>query len=87
MAEKTLDLSRRSDAAINHVLPRNPAADPALRSWWGAYGLVGAQDGEAGMSRSIRKTESDLSDTTRFQLLVEAVTDYAIYMLDPTALS
>jgi hypothetical protein len=26
---------------------------------------------------------SDLSDDGRYRLLVEAVTDYAIYMLDP----
>jgi PAS domain S-box-containing protein len=35
------------------------------------------------MIRSIRKTETGFSDAARFQLLVEAVTDYAIYMLDP----
>jgi PAS domain S-box-containing protein len=56
---------------------------PALCSSRGVYGLVGAQDGEAGMIRSIRKTETGFSDAARFQLLVEAVTDYAIYMLDP----
>ena len=35
------------------------------------------------MIRSIRKAETGFSDAARFQLLVEAVTDYAIYMLDP----
>ena len=35
------------------------------------------------MIRSIRKAETSFSETARFQLLVEAVTDYAIYMLDP----
>jgi PAS domain S-box-containing protein len=83
MAEKTLDLSRCSDAAIDHVLTRNLATKPALCSPRGVYGLVGPQDGEAGMIRSIRKAETGFSDAARFQLLVEAVTDYAIYMLDP----
>jgi PAS domain S-box-containing protein len=35
------------------------------------------------MIQSIRKAEPTFSDAARFQLLVEAVTDYAIYMLDP----
>jgi hypothetical protein len=72
MAEKTLDLSRCSDAAIDHVLARNLATKPALYFPRGVYGLVGAQDGEAGMIRSIRKAETGFSDAARFQLLGEA---------------
>jgi PAS domain S-box-containing protein len=38
----------------------------------------------AGMAQSVRKVDSEFDDAARFRLLVEAVTDYAIYMLDPT---
>ena len=36
------------------------------------------------MIRNIRKAETGFGEAARFQLLVEAVTDYAIYMLDPS---
>ena len=37
------------------------------------------------MEQSNRLTES-LSDDGRYRLLIQAVTDYAIYMLDPTGI-
>ena len=37
------------------------------------------------MEQSSRLAES-LSDDGRYRLLIEAVTDYAIYMLDPTGI-
>jgi PAS domain S-box-containing protein len=46
-----------------------------------------AQDmSEAGMSQRALAPSSEASDEVRFRLLVEAVTDYAIYMLDPTGI-
>jgi len=40
--------------------------------------------GDAGMSRRTPSYGSDAAEADRFRLLVEAVTDYAIYMLDPS---
>ena len=46
-----------------------------------------AQDvSEAGMPQRAQLRSSVTSDEVRFRLLVEAVTDYAIYMLDPTGI-
>jgi hypothetical protein len=51
MSEKTLDLARCSDAAIDPVLPRNPTTDPALWSRRSAHGLVEVHNAEVGLIR------------------------------------
>jgi|FEC22Drversion2_1045045.scaffolds.fasta_scaffold00396_9 PAS domain S-box-containing protein len=40
----------------------------------------------AGMPRNAQARRPDIEDAERFRLLVEAVTDYAIYMLDPSGI-
>src|SRR5689334_24198214 len=40
----------------------------------------------AGMAETVRAHRPEASEAERFRLLVEAVTDYAIYMLDPAGI-
>ncbi len=52
---------------------------------WGLYLVVSAMAGRRGMDQQTPLTQTQ-SDDTRYRLLVEAITDYAIYMLDPTGI-
>src|SRR5262245_26929307 len=48
--------------------------------------LMAQQVGEAGMPRNAQARRPQFDEAERFRLLVEAVTDYAIYMLDPSGI-
>src|SRR5512143_3290541 len=53
----------------------------------GVYGPGWAQESnDAGMSQDLQKLDRRLMDEARFRMLVEAVTDCAIYMLDPSGI-
>ena len=52
---------------------------------WGLYLVVSAMAGRRGMDQQTPLTQTQ-SDDGRYRLLIEAVTDYAIYMLDPTGI-
>src|SRR5829696_2768504 len=67
------------------VTRRDIIAVPSLRpvvpydqSLSGTVGLNGT------FSEGAKRLEASTTDEARYRLLVEAVTDYAIYMLDPT---
>jgi PAS domain S-box-containing protein len=45
--------------------------------------MSGPRHQNAGVTQSARQIDTSLSDEARFRMLVEAVTDCAIYMLDP----
>ena len=82
--KKTLEIGNTPSSIAGVSMARQGTVFPAARNRPCRPGVVNCR-GSGRMGReSVDTSDANVDDAGRYRLLVEAVTDYAIYMLDPT---